>query len=131
MLADCISKRHSTFKEAAAEGRAMKAKFTMLTHFSQRYCKLPILEEIEAETMNNLGIAFDGMAVRPATFEYVRLMYPALKAVYAEAIRDMELQQGKMSNKNYTEAIAESLAAGMGNGKSSASVPKKKLKLDT
>ena len=131
MLADCISKRHSTFTEAAAEGRAMQAKFTMLTHFSQRYCKLPMLEEIEAETMNNLGIAFDGMAVRPATFEYVRLMYPALKAVYAEAIRDMEFQQGKMSSKSYTEVIAESLAAEMGSGKSSISVPKKKLKLDS
>jgi ribonuclease Z len=131
MLADCISKRHSTFTEAAAEGRAMQAKFTMLTHFSQRYCKLPMLDEIEAETMNNLGIAFDGMAVRPSNFEYVRLMYPALKAIYAEAIRDMEIQQGKQSNKNYAEVIAESLSAEMGNGKSSGFVPKKKLKLDS
>ena len=90
MLEDCISKRHSTFVEAAAEGRAMEAKFTMLTHFSQRYCKLPVLDEIEAETMNNLGIAFDGMTVSPATFEYIRLTYPALRTVFAEAIREME-----------------------------------------
>ncbi len=27
----------------------MKAKFTLITHFSQRYSKMPLLEEIENE----------------------------------------------------------------------------------
>ena len=101
MLEDCISKRHSTFVEAAAEGRAMIAKFTMLTHFSQRYCKLPILDEIEAEPIDNLGIAFDGMSVNPSTFRHIRLTFPALKTVFAAAIREMKTKQFQFSVKEH------------------------------
>lgn len=43
MLRSCIAKKHSTFTEAALEGLAMKAKHTILTHFSQRYSKIPVL----------------------------------------------------------------------------------------
>jgi ribonuclease Z len=117
MLEDCIAKRHSTFVEAAAEGRAMDAKFTMLTHFSQRYCKLPILDEIEKEPMENLGIAFDGMSVTPATYRHIRITFPALKTVFAEAIRDMETRKAQFS---ISDTFDENL---------SQTVPEKKLRL--
>lgn len=78
----------------------MKAKFTMLTHFSQRYCKLPILTEIEAEPVDNLGIAFDGMSVTPETFGHIRLAFPALKSIFAEAIREMETKKFQYSIKD-------------------------------
>ena len=48
-LQDAIVKKHSTFTEAIQEGKDMGAKFTLLTHFSQRYSKLPLLEEIEGK----------------------------------------------------------------------------------
>jgi ribonuclease Z len=127
MLEDCISKRHSTFVEAAAEGRAMEAKFTMLTHFSQRYCKLPVLDEIEAETMNNLGIAFDGMTVSPATFEYIRLTYPALRTVFAEAIREMESKKIHFSTTDFSETVAKTLGVSR---KSPTKSQSKKIRLD-
>ena len=54
----------------------MGAKFTMLTHFSQRYAKMPLLGEIEGQP--NVGIAFDTMSVSPRTFNLIPSIYPAL-----------------------------------------------------
>ena len=54
----------------------MGAKFTMLTHFSQRYAKMPLLAEIEGQ--QNVGIAFDTMSVNPRTFNLIPSLYPAL-----------------------------------------------------
>ena len=45
MQADAKSKKHSTTSEAVAVGLAMKAKRIMLTHFSQRYQKLPVFRK--------------------------------------------------------------------------------------
>lgn len=53
-------KTHSTVSEAIEQGRFMNAKYTILTHFSQRYAKLP---RIESELDRNVSIAFDNMEV--------------------------------------------------------------------
>jgi len=76
MMSDAIIKKHSTITEAIQEGRNMGAKFTMLTHFSQRYSKMPPLSEIEGN--QNVGIAFDNMVVSPDTMNLIPGMYPAL-----------------------------------------------------
>ncbi|KAK7517350.1 uncharacterized protein IWZ02DRAFT_445796 [Phyllosticta citriasiana] len=44
LLGDAQAKRHSTTSEALAVGARMRAKCVLLTHFSQRYQKLPVLE---------------------------------------------------------------------------------------
>jgi len=76
MAYDAIIKKHSTFTEAINEGVIMGAKFTMLTHFSQRYAKMPTLEEIKGKP--NVGIAFDNMVVRPDNLKMIPSIYPAL-----------------------------------------------------
>eukprot|EP00090_Calanus_glacialis_P004185 TRINITY_DN13097_c0_g1_i2.p1 TRINITY_DN13097_c0_g1~~TRINITY_DN13097_c0_g1_i2.p1 ORF type:complete len:896 (-),score=340.30 TRINITY_DN13097_c0_g1_i2:90-2777(-) len=76
MMNDAIIKKHSTFTEAIQEGQAMGAKFTMLTHFSQRYAKMPTLDEIRGKP--NVGIAFDNMVVRPDNMKMIPSIYPAL-----------------------------------------------------
>ena len=43
----------------------MNAKFTLLTHFSQRYAKLPIIDETSS---SNVGIAFDNMRVNETNY---------------------------------------------------------------
>ena len=45
MQADAKRKKHSTISGAIAVGRAMKARRIMLTHFSQRYQKLPVISQ--------------------------------------------------------------------------------------
>ena len=43
----------------------MNAKFTLLTHFSQRYAKLPIIDETSS---SNVGIVFDNMRVNETNY---------------------------------------------------------------
>lgn len=49
---EAYKKRHSTISEAVGIAYKMKAKYTVLTHFSQRYPKLP----------NMAGLDYDGQA---------------------------------------------------------------------
>jgi len=42
-------------------GKKMNAKFTILTHFSQRYAKIPYMPNNDLPS--NVGIAFDNMEV--------------------------------------------------------------------
>lgn len=61
LSAEAVIKMHSTTSEAIEIGRRMNAKYTLLTHFSQRYAKLPRFNE---NFSDNVGIAFDNMRVR-------------------------------------------------------------------
>ena len=47
MEGDAIAKKHSTIGEALGIAHAMKAKNVILTHFSQRYQKLPVLTDVK------------------------------------------------------------------------------------
>ncbi|KAF2194889.1 hypothetical protein K469DRAFT_744655 [Zopfia rhizophila CBS 207.26] len=47
LLADAKAKKHSTTSEALGIGAKMDAKAVVLTHFSQRYQKIPVLETVE------------------------------------------------------------------------------------
>lgn len=58
---EAVLKMHSTTSQAIDVGLKMKAKFILLTHFSQRYAKLPRFDDNIAD---NVGIAFDNMQVR-------------------------------------------------------------------
>lgn len=57
---EAIIKMHSTTSQAIDIGKRMNAKHILLTHFSQRYAKLPRFNDNFAE---NVGIAFDNMQV--------------------------------------------------------------------
>lgn len=60
LLHEAVAKKHSTTSQAIDIGLKMRAKFIFLTHFSQRYAKLPRFDGNIAE---NVGIAFDNMQV--------------------------------------------------------------------
>jgi len=51
----------STTSQAIDVGLRMKARFIILTHFSQRYAKVPLFTE---DFSSNVGFAFDNMRVR-------------------------------------------------------------------
>lgn len=57
---EAIIKMHSTTSQAIDVGTKMQAKFILLTHFSQRYAKLPRFND---NFSDNVGIAFDNMMV--------------------------------------------------------------------
>jgi len=97
-------KQHCTTSQAIEVGEKMKTKFLLLTHFSQRYAKVP---KINAGLAPNVGIAFDNMMVRPSDLPKLPLMYPAFKAMFADDYEEMENKtMKKLRQKDRVEALA-------------------------
>eukprot|EP00889_Picochlorum_renovo_P000432 jgi/Picre1/27462/NNA_000429.t1 len=67
MKDEAIEKNHCT-GEAIAAGEEAQAYTTLLTHFSQRYPKIPVIDETTLHSSNHVGVAFDLMTVRLSTF---------------------------------------------------------------
>lgn len=57
------TKMHSTTSQAIEIGERMRARYTVLTHFSQRYARLPRLNPHILTNNSSVGIAFDNMQV--------------------------------------------------------------------
>ncbi|XP_075034250.1 zinc phosphodiesterase ELAC protein 2 [Mixophyes fleayi] len=84
---DAIEKAHSTMSQAIAVGMSMNAKFTMLNHFSQRYSKLPILDNAFSD---KVGISFDHMRIRWSDFKSIPKLMGPLKSLFAEDLEELE-----------------------------------------
>jgi ribonuclease Z len=81
LLDEAVSKKHSLTKEAVAAGAAAGAYRTLLTHFSQRYPKIPVIDHTFAD---HTGIAFDMMRLNLADLPALPALLPALRAVFPE-----------------------------------------------
>lgn len=81
MLDEAMEKRHSTTGEAIATGRDAQAFMTMLTHFSQRYPKIPVIDETFS---GRVGVAFDLMTVRLSDIPRLPLITPAVKMLFED-----------------------------------------------
>ncbi|KAJ8965129.1 hypothetical protein NQ314_004354 [Rhamnusium bicolor] len=93
---EAVIKMHSTTSQAIEVGRKMNAKNILLTHFSQRYAKLPRFNDNFAE---NVGIAFDYMQVRVDELPLVPNLYPVLKVMFAEHYEELEHKAVKRQMK--------------------------------
>jgi len=89
---EAVTKMHSTTSQAIEIGKNMFAKHILLTHFSQRYAKLPRFND---NFDDNVGIAFDNMWVRLDELPLVPLLYPALKVMFAEHYEELEFKAAK------------------------------------
>lgn len=89
-------KMHSTTSQAIKQGELMNARYTILTHFSQRYAKLP---RMEYDPKKRVGIAFDNMQVTMPQLEQMHLLYPTLKLLFSEDCEEMEQKAIKRMNK--------------------------------
>ena len=101
---DAKAKKHSTMSEAIDVGRRMGARRILLTHFSQRYQKIPIMEEDfeirisdgESEGEEGKGrrgrtkkdevilVAFDYMRVKLGEFRMAQAFLPAIQKLFEE-----------------------------------------------
>jgi len=62
LLKDAVAKKHTCSFEAISVGEQMNAYRTILTHFSQRYCKFPIVDSQKTNySINNVAVAHDLM----------------------------------------------------------------------
>lgn len=89
MITQARLKRHSTISQAIEMGHKMKAAHTLLTHFSQRYAKLPRLPDCDKE-LKSVGIAYDNMEIRFSDLPLLDLFYPALRLMFSEYIIEMD-----------------------------------------
>ncbi|XP_034950264.1 ribonuclease Z, mitochondrial [Chelonus insularis] len=84
-------KRHSTITQAITEGNKMNARHILLTHFSQRYCKIPLYpNHIENLNFDNVGVAYDNMEFKLSELTLLPLFYPTLKHIFSEFQTFME-----------------------------------------
>ena len=79
---DAEAKKHSTTAEAIQVSRAMNARVLLLTHFSQRYPKLPALGSDPAS--HPTGFAFDYMRLRFDQLPLLPVLVPALQVIFDE-----------------------------------------------
>ncbi|CAG8709460.1 21706_t:CDS:10, partial [Rhizophagus irregularis] len=85
-----LSKNHSTTEEAVSVGERMNAHTLLLTHFSQRYPKVPVF----TDDHGRVGISFDLMQVSIGELYKLPKFVKALKNV---------TNDGKESNKNFDD----------------------------
>jgi len=102
MEADAVVKRHCTAGEALMVGRDMNAKTTILTHFSQRYPKIPVMQTndkknqttTDSSAMNSSSMrvihAFDFMTITPSNMDEASKLTPALQMLYPDESEDAE-----------------------------------------
>ncbi|XP_076036405.1 ribonuclease Z [Oratosquilla oratoria] len=101
LLEDALIKTHSTTSQAIQIGVEMKAKHIILTHFSQRYAKVPLLSDTVPA---NVGIAFDNMKVGLQDLPNLHYLYPAMVAMFAE---DYDEMLDKTAKKKAARALAQ------------------------
>ncbi|XP_057654659.1 ribonuclease Z, mitochondrial isoform X1 [Diorhabda carinulata] len=89
---EAIIKMHSTTSQAIEIGNRMNAKNIILTHFSQRYAKLPRFND---KFGDNVGIAFDNMKVSLSDLSLLPELIPALKLMFAEHCEELETKAVK------------------------------------
>mmetsp|Transcript_21756 Transcript_21756/g.42796 ORF Transcript_21756/g.42796 Transcript_21756/m.42796 type:complete len:777 (+) Transcript_21756:107-2437(+) len=81
------AKRHSTLSEAISIGKRMGVDYTVLTHFSQRYPKIPPLVTQADETdsvdtkIPKVAVASDLMTLSPATLDKACSLGSAVQAI--------------------------------------------------
>lgn len=87
--------KHCTVSQAIEQSTKMNAKYTILTHFSQRYTILPWIDGILGA---NVGIAFDNMELVEADLCKLSALHPRMKVVFANHLKLIE----KMAVRNNT-----------------------------
>ncbi|KAL5575197.1 hypothetical protein UlMin_016896 [Ulmus minor] len=88
LVDEAIARNHSTTQEAIDVGNSARAYRIVLTHFSQRYPKIPVFGETHG---HNTSIAFDLMSINladlpvlPKVIPYLKLLFPKLPEEEAE-----------------------------------------------
>jgi ribonuclease Z len=102
---DAVAKKHSTTAEALSIAKKMQARCVLLTHFSQRYQKFPVMGEAEKQVV---VVAFDYMRVKVGDFAKLAEYTPALVKLYEieerEKEREKELRKEALEKEREEES---------------------------
>ncbi|CAH8493723.1 unnamed protein product [Dicrocoelium dendriticum] len=83
-----VRAKHSTLSSAIRTGERMDARFTLLTHFSQRYGRLPMLDTFS----KNVATAFDFMKIKFSDLPRLSYYVPYYKYAFR---KHWDTQQAK------------------------------------
>ncbi|VDM30928.1 unnamed protein product [Hydatigera taeniaeformis] len=95
-----IAAHHSTTSDAITIGRLMRAKFILLTHFSQRFARLPSFDTFQED----IAPAFDFLQVRLGELWKLPYFLPFYKYAFA---RHWDLLQTRADANQHRRARAE------------------------
>jgi ribonuclease Z len=115
---EALEKMHSTTGEAIMIGKRMNAKHILLTHFSQKWTRIPefVIEwkkNEDNEKYKNVGIAFDHMSVKIGEMWKLPLMYPAWETLYRE-----QMEKKLRIKRKTTETVEKTKRHGEDDGNS-------------
>ncbi|KAG7303022.1 hypothetical protein JYU34_013030 [Plutella xylostella] len=99
LAAEARIKMHSTTSQAIDMGRKMNARYTILTHFSQRYARLPRLSPAILNDNCRVAIAFDNMQITMSDLEILPQMYAPLQLMFADHCVEMELKAAQRARQ--------------------------------
>ncbi|KAI9599548.1 beta-lactamase-like protein [Syncephalis fuscata] len=101
MQQEAIDKKHSTTSEAVDIGQRMNAYSILLTHFSQRYPRIPPLNYIPPRT----GFAFDMMRVAIRDLWKMPVMLPAVRALFPDNDKSLAEEEEEGAKKKETAKL--------------------------
>ncbi|XP_010545682.1 PREDICTED: zinc phosphodiesterase ELAC protein 2 [Tarenaya hassleriana] len=87
LVEEAVAKNHSTTKEAIEVGSSAGVYRIVLTHFSQRYPKIPVIDESH---MHNTCIAFDMMSINMADLHVLPKVVPYFKTLFRNEVVEEE-----------------------------------------
>ncbi|CAA7057986.1 unnamed protein product [Microthlaspi erraticum] len=87
LVEEAVAKNHSTTKEAIDVGSSAGVYRIILTHFSQRYPKIPVIDESH---MHNTCIAFDMMSINMADLHVLPKIVPYFKTLFRNDVVEEE-----------------------------------------
>ncbi|GLT77184.1 hypothetical protein SLA2020_487940 [Shorea laevis] len=100
LVEEAIAKNHSTTKEAIEMGNSAGAYRIILTHFSQRYPKIPVFDDTH---MHKTCIAFDMMNINIADLPVLPKVLPYLKLLFRD---EMAVDESEDILLTVSEALA-------------------------
>ncbi|KAK9908066.1 hypothetical protein WJX75_002371 [Coccomyxa subellipsoidea] len=101
---EAIAKRHSMTHEAVAAGRDAHAYRTLLTHFSQRYPKIPTIDTSFAAST---CIAFDLMSVNLQDLPTLPAVVPALQLLFQDSEEEEAAEAAELATYCDADMAAE------------------------
>ncbi|XP_010487479.1 PREDICTED: zinc phosphodiesterase ELAC protein 2-like isoform X2 [Camelina sativa] len=90
LIEEAVAKNHSTTKEAIDVGSSAGVYRTVLTHFSQRYPKIPVIDESH---MHKTCIAFDMMSINMADIHVLPKILPYFKTLFRNQLVEDEEEE--------------------------------------
>ncbi|CAG8512684.1 10664_t:CDS:10 [Acaulospora morrowiae] len=88
LIEEALNKKHSTTEEAVKIGERMNARSILLTHFSQRYPKVPVFTDDHGK----VGIGFDFMQTTIGDLYKSPKYLKAIKLLYSEDNEEAEYE---------------------------------------